>query len=154
MTTKHSTAGYDVTDLSDLSAAARASVRATEDGRHARTTGHLGQYAVLPQVTRLNAANDSYGYTVTVLGPQIGHAVRCACNCKAGIHRPELDVPCRHAGAVIKRLEREGLAIWSNTLECAVYTENAVRRAIAALEADLGSYEAFKATVLAESVFG
>lgn len=147
MATKHSTAGYDIVDLKDLSAAERAQVRAREDGRHARTAGHLGQYAVLPQVTR------GHGYTVTVLGPSLAQPVRCACNCKAGTFRPELDVPCRHAGAVVERLVREGLAQWFGDAGegCARYTPKAVREARDRLNAEL---ETFESSDTFKGVFG
>jgi SWIM zinc finger len=143
-TTTSSTSSYDIVDLQGLSAAERAQVRAKEDGRHARTNGHLGQYAVLPQVTRFaKHTSQNYGYTVTVLGPSLAQPVRCACNCKAGTFRPELDVPCRHAGAVVERLVREGLAQWFGDAGegCARYTPKAVREARDRLNAELEAFE-------------
>jgi hypothetical protein len=147
-TSPTSTFRYDVAELNELSAAERAQVRAIEDGRNARSTSHLGQYAVAPQVNR------GYSYLCTVLGPSIGAPVRVTCNCSAGQHRAHLDVPCRHAGRVIERLRAEGLVTWSESLRQAVYTEHAVRTAIVRLQADLESFESFRASALAESVFG
>lgn len=144
-TAKSSTAAYDVTDLRDLTAAERAEVRATEDGRNARSTDHFAQYLVQGQVDR------DRSYICTVLLPTIGAPVRVACNCKSGAHRAHVDVPCRHAGAVVKRLEREGLAVRSETLRCSVSTEKAVRVVRDRLDAEL---EDFRNSAEYKSVFG
>ena len=130
-----STFHYDVAELSDLTPAERAQVRAIEDGRNARSTGHLAQYAVAPQVNR------GYAYLCTVLGPELGKPVRVTCNCSAGVHRAHLDVPCRHAGRVVERLQREGAAKWLEELHCAVYTPQAVREARDRLQAELDVFE-------------
>lgn len=148
MPTKHSTAGYDIVDLKDLTGAERAEVRATEDGRNARSAGHLRQYRVQGQVNR------SQSYLCTVTGPSIGAPVRVTCNCKSGVHRAEAGIPCRHAGRVVIRLRAEGLTTYSTELRCDVYTEAAAVQERDRLNAELETFEAFRASKLALDVFG
>lgn len=142
-----STASYDVTELKDLSPADRAEVRATEDGRNARIAG-LHQFRVQGQVDRADS------YVCTVHGHSIGAPVRVTCNCKSGTFRAEYPVPCRHAGRVIIRLRNDGLATYSRELQCHVYTEAAVAQERDRLNAELESYEVFKASALCKGVFG
>lgn len=82
--------------------ALRAEARAVEAGRLARMNDD-GSISVKSDSTE--------GVTYRVTFEPADLVIKFTCTCKAGQHRHEA-VPCKHAAAAARRLEREGLARW------------------------------------------
>lgn len=86
-----------------------AEIRFVEEGHHTFVNNN-GSIKVVSD-TSLNVR-----YTVTYWGNADTGLISFGCTCPAGVNRPHLVVPCKHAAGAGRRLEREGFALWRDGL--------------------------------------
>ena len=79
--------------------------RAVEEGHRAFVQSN-GSFRVVSDT------KPDTSYNVTYWGVAHIGLIHFHCTCPAGVNRPHIPVPCKHAALVGRRLEREGFARW------------------------------------------